>query len=149
MHRLELTSRGRYAVMAMVDLARAPNGQPLPLGEIATRRNISLSYLEQMFSGLRKHGLVKSHRGPGGGYKIGKPMADITVADIMKAAEDCSPAMRTRQTPRRPMQVACPSQALWTFMSDHISTMLRQISLEDVVLERSEVYKALLDAQSA
>ena len=76
---LKLTQRGRHAVMASVALAKNDGKGPLPLAQIARAGDISLSYLEQLFAGLRKHGLVKSHRGPGGGYVLARPPSEIFI----------------------------------------------------------------------
>lgn len=142
--RLEATSRGRHALTAMADLTRMQDGRPVPLSEIAARRQISLSYLEQMFAGLRRHGLVKSHRGPGGGYRLGKPASDISVAAIIRAAEDSPTAQRSRQTsPRRNAQSDCPSMRLWDSTSTLMHKLLNQVSLDDVVHQRQDVYDRL------
>lgn len=141
--KLETTSRGKHALTAMVDLTRMQDGRPVPLSDIAARRQISLSYLEQMFAGLRRHGLVKSHRGPGGGYKLGLPANEISVAAIMRAAEDSPSAQRSRQTPRRTGQSECPSCTLWESLNGLVYTLLDHVSLDDVVAEREEVYQRL------
>ncbi|MCD8520575.1 MAG: Rrf2 family transcriptional regulator [Alphaproteobacteria bacterium] len=82
--RLKLTTRGKYAVMAMIEIGRSTGKRPVPLSDIAGTTNISLSYLEQLIAGLRRHGLVKSYRGPGGGYTLGKAANDIPVSDILR-----------------------------------------------------------------
>ncbi|MCD8493980.1 MAG: Rrf2 family transcriptional regulator [Alphaproteobacteria bacterium] len=92
--RLKLTTRGQYAVVAMVEIGRDGKKAPVPLSDIAETTNISLSYLEQLIAGLRRHGLVTSYRGPGGGYTLAKPAQSIAVSDILKAAEDSTPAKR-------------------------------------------------------
>ncbi len=144
--RLETTSRGRHALTAMVDLTKMQDGRPVPLSDIAARRQISLSYLEQMFAGLRRHGLVKSHRGPGGGYRLGKPANEISVAAIIRAAEDSPTAQRNRQAaPRRFAQSDCPSVKLWDSMNGLIFQLLDHVSLDDVVAERDAVYDRLFN----
>lgn len=145
--KLETTSRGRHALTAMIDLTKLQDGRPVPLSEIAARRQISLSYLEQMFSGLRRHGLVKSHRGPGGGYRLGLPPQDITVAAIMRAAEDSPSAQRSRQNARRTSQSDCPSGRLWESLNGLVYTMLDHVSLDDVVAERVEVYQKIFKTE--
>lgn len=144
--KLETTSRGRHALTAMVDLTKMQDGRPIPLSDIAARRHISLSYLEQMFAGLRRNGLVKSHRGPGGGYRLGKPADEISVAAILRAAEDSPSAQRNRQ-PRRLGQSECPSIKLWESMNGHVYTLLDQVSLADVVNEREDVYQKLFGGE--
>src|SRR6185503_10358307 len=85
---VKLSTKGRYAVMAMVDLAAASRGAPVPLADIATRQEISLSYLEQLFAKLRKNGLVKSVRGPGGGYLLAYDRDDTRIGDIIAAVDE-------------------------------------------------------------
>ena len=85
---MELNTRGRYAVTAMADLAKFGVGEAVPLSAIAERQHISLAYLEQLFAKLRRAGLVESERGRTGGYRLGRPPAGITVAEIMRAVEE-------------------------------------------------------------
>ena len=85
---MKLSSRGRYAVMAMADLAIHSSERPVSLAEIAERQEISLSYLEQLFGKLRRHALVESVRGPGGGYTIARDLDRVTVADIIAAVDE-------------------------------------------------------------
>jgi len=142
--RLETSSRGRHALTAMVDLTSMQEGRPVPLSEIAARRKISLSYLEQMFAGLRKHGLVKSHRGPGGGYCLGMPAHEISVAAIMRAAEDTPAALRARQNSRKTGQDdQHATEQLWESLGGMVYGLLDNVSLDDVVSERLEVYQKL------
>ncbi len=88
---MRLSTRGRFAIIAMIDLALRERGQPVPLQDLAMRHRISLSYLEQVFAKLRQAGLVESTRGPGGGYALGYRGDSISVADIMAAIEDVEP----------------------------------------------------------
>ena len=85
---MRLTTKGRFAVTAMIDLALREDGGPVTLAGIAERQSISLSYLEQLFGKLRRHGLVSSVRGPGGGYCMAKPLPEVTVADIIVAVDE-------------------------------------------------------------
>src|SRR5262249_40752776 len=101
---MRLSTKGRYAVMAMVDLAQHSDGNPVSLAEIAERQEISLSYLEQLFAMLRKGGLVKSVRGPGGGYLLAHNRNETRIADIILAVDE--PIRATRCTPGAP--VGCP-----------------------------------------
>lgn len=138
---IELTSRGRYAVTAMVELARAEQGKPVPLADISKRHKISLSYLEQLFAGLRKHGLVSSTRGPGGGYRLIQPASQIKISDIVMAAEDCAPALRSKRPgKRKPCDGPCPSMALWQHIADLLHHLLSRITLDDVSVERLDLY---------
>ena len=99
---MRLSTKGRFAVTAMIDVALREKLGPVPLSDIATRQQISLSYLEQMFSKLRHQGLVTSTRGPGGGYTLGHRADAITVADIIGAVEDDAPAKAGTETVRPP-----------------------------------------------
>jgi len=139
--KLETSSRGRHALTAMVDLTKKQSERPVPLSDIAASRQISLSYLEQMFSGLRRHGLVKSHRGPGGGYLLGLPAAEISVAAIIRAAEDGPSAQRGQANIRRTRQPDQSADKLWSNLNGLVYGLLDHISLDDVVSERVEVYQ--------
>lgn len=138
MERIETSTRGRHALTAMVDLSRRQGERPVPLSEIAASRQISLSYLEQMFSGLRRHGLVKSHRGPGGGYVLALPAKDISVAAVIRAAEDTTTA---RSGARRTRHADETTGKLWEYLGTHVSGLLDNVSLDDVIAERVEVYQ--------
>ena len=105
---MRLTTKGRFAVTAMIDVALREKSGPVPLSEIAKRQQISLSYLEQMFSKLRQQGLVSSTRGPGGGYTLGRRTEAISVADIICAVEDASSAQDKSEEPVTDM-----AQGLW------------------------------------
>ena len=85
---MRLSTKGRYAVMAMVDLATESRSTPVVLSEVAERQEVSLSYLEQLFSKLRRSGLVKSVRGPGGGYLLSRSCAEVRIADIISAVDE-------------------------------------------------------------
>jgi len=130
--KLKLTTRGRYAVMAMTELAQRGTKDPVPLVEIANSGNISLSYLEQLFAGLRKNGLVKSYRGPGGGYVLARPATDIKVAEILESAEDCAPAKRNARD-EGDITGNRQTVALWDHIGEVLYVNLRTISLDDVL----------------
>lgn len=130
-NKLKLTTRGKYAVMAMIEIGRTGSKRPVPLSDIANTTNISLSYLEQLIAGLRRHGLVKSYRGPGGGYTLGKAANDIVVADILKAAEDSTPAKRN--APDRREGASDPALGLWDYIAEVLHGSLKQVSLTDVL----------------
>ncbi|MGZ8364063.1 MAG: Rrf2 family transcriptional regulator, partial [Caulobacteraceae bacterium] len=111
---MRLSTKGRYAVMAMADLAQQGGDRAVTLADIAARQNISLSYLEQLFSRLRRKGLVQSARGPGGGYRLARPAADTPVADIVTAVDE--PLKVTRCSPGRgcmPGGTLCLTHDLW------------------------------------
>ncbi|MDI1282074.1 MAG: Rrf2 family iron-sulfur cluster assembly transcriptional regulator [Brevundimonas sp.] len=138
---MRLSTKGRYAVMAMADLARNGTDRAVSLAEIATRQEISLSYLEQLFARLRKSGLVKSVRGPGGGYRLAKGAHETVVAEIVFAVDE--PIRATRCTghtsPKGCMMAGerCITHNLWEDLGDEIHRFLAQVSLEDVVLNRT------------
>lgn len=124
-----LSSRGRHALMAMIELARQDSQQPLSLARIADTGGISLSYLEQLFACLRRAGLVSSARGPGGGYRLARNAQDIRVSDILLAAEDCAPA---RRGARKEAAGGREAAALWAQISQMLQASLNHITLADV-----------------
>ncbi|HTW35119.1 MAG TPA: Rrf2 family transcriptional regulator [Rhizomicrobium sp.] len=137
---MRLSTKGRYAVMAMADLAGHEGGnRPVSLAEIARRQEISLSYLEQLFAKLRKGGLVKSVRGPGGGYRLSRPAADVRVADIILAVDE--PMTATRCEPGSPKgctgtTTRCVTHDLWEELGRQIHVFLSSVSLADVIEKR-------------
>lgn len=130
---VKLTTRGRYAVMAMVELSANGFEKPMPLSEIAGRSNISLSYLEQLIAALRRNGLVVSHRGPGGGYLLAKMPDQIPVADILKAAEDCVPAKRQTSNSST---INDQTRELFKHIGEILHVCLSKVSLADVLDRR-------------
>lgn len=135
---MKLSTKGRYAVMAMVDLACCPEG-PVTLAEIAERQEISLSYLEQLFAKLRKGGLVKSARGPGGGYRLAAPAATTRIGDIILAVDE--PIRTTRCGSGSPSgcrhnRGRCLTHDLWEELDQHIHAYLSAVTLADVVERR-------------
>ena len=136
---MKLSTKGRYAVMAMVDLASNSKGQPVALADIAERQEISLSYLEQLFAKLRKGGLVKSVRGPGGGYLLAHPMEESRVSDIILAADE--PIRATRCAPGSPAgcrsnQSRCLTHDLWEELGNQIHLYLSSVTLADICNRR-------------
>ena len=136
---MRLSTKGRYAVMAMVDLAQWSGGGPVSLAEIAERQEISLSYLEQLFAMLRRGGLVKSVRGPGGGYLLAHDRGDIRIADIIIAVDE--PIRATRCTPGAPIgcrgnRSRCLTHDLWEELGNQIHIYLKSVSLADVCEHR-------------
>ncbi len=142
---MKLTTKARYAVMAMVDLAAATEGSPVALAAIAGRQQISLSYLEQLFAKLRRAGLVGSVRGPGGGYLLGAEGDRISVAEIVRAVDEpiratrCAPAERAGclADGRR-----CMTHDLWQGLGDQIDLFLGAVTLGDVVAGRPPIARA-------
>ena len=136
---MKLNTKGRYAVMAMVDLANESTGEPIPLADIADRQEISLSYLEQIFGKLRRGRLVDSVRGPGGGYMLSRSAADTRISDIILAVDE--PIQTTRCKPGSPLgcksnQTRCSTHDLWEELGHQIYIYLSSVSLEDVVQNR-------------
>lgn len=136
---MKLSTRGRYAVMAMVELARCGEGKPVSLAEIAERQEISLSYLEQLFAKLRRSGLVKSVRGPGGGYRLARCRDEVRIADIICAVDE--PIQAVRCTPGaaigcRGDRSRCLTHDLWEELSNQIHLYLSSVSLGDVCEKR-------------
>lgn len=136
---MKLSTKGRYAVMAVVDLAQQSNGRPIALADVALRQEISLSYLEQLFAKLRRRGLVKSVRGPGGGYLLSLPANETRISDVVMAVDE--PIRATRCTPGSPggcraNQERCSTHDLWEALGNHIFTYLNSITIADVCEKR-------------
>ncbi|MDP6260264.1 MAG: Rrf2 family transcriptional regulator [Rhodospirillales bacterium] len=136
---MKLSTKGRYAVMAMADLARQSKGGPVALADIALRQDISLSYLEQLFGKLRKGSQVKSVRGPGGGYLLARDPVDMKISDIILAVDE--PIQTTRCTPGSPTgcrtdNSRCLTHDLWTELGNQIYLFLSSITLADVIEKR-------------
>ncbi len=128
---MRLTTKGRFAVTAMIDVAFREKSGPVPLSEIAKRQQISLSYLEQMFSKLRQQGLVSSTRGPGGGYTLGRRTEAISVADIISAVEDANTEQEKPEAPASDM-----AQGLWDAMHVKMFDFMKSVNLRSLVLEQ-------------
>ena len=134
---MNLTTKGRYSVMAMVDLALNDKGQPVSLSEIAQRQNIALSYLEQIFNRLRKAGLVVSVRGPGGGYKVAKFFGEVKISEIVLAVEESIKMTRCSDGSDGCMsdKTKCVTHNLWEGLGNQINGYLESITLQDVCLK--------------
>ena len=132
---MRLTTKGRYAVTAMVDLASNTTRGRVSLAEIAARQGISQSYLEQLFAALRRRGLVDGTRGPGGGYQLGRPGHEITVADVIDAVDESVDATRCGGKRNCRGEQGCLTHNLWEDLSRHIRQYLSAVSLEAVVRE--------------
>jgi len=136
---MNLSTKGRYAVMAMVDLASHSSGRPVALNEIAQRQEISLSYLEQLFARLRRGGLVLSARGPGGGYRLARPADETRISDIMIAVDEPLKATRCEIGSSRGctgQQGRCVTHDLWEELGRQIHIFLSSVTLADVVNKR-------------
>lgn len=128
---MRLSTKGRFAVTAMIDVALREKLGPVPLSDISARQQISLSYLEQMFSRLRQQGLVNSTRGPGGGYTLGHRTDAITVADIIGAVEDPVAKQEGEQGAAKDM-----AQDLWDSMNAKVADFMQSVTLRSLVLEQ-------------
>lgn len=136
---MRLSTKGRYAVMAMVDLAKHGKGEPISLAEIAERQEISLSYLEQLFAKLRSASLVKSVRGPGGGYLLAHGAAGTRVSDVILAVDE--PIRATRCMPGAPIGCSgnksrCLTHDLWEELGNQIHLYLSSVTLADICEQR-------------
>lgn len=135
-----LSTKGRYAVMAMVEIAKQGDSKPLPLGDVAARLELSLPYLEQLFMKLRRSGLVQSVRGPGGGYVLGGDAHSISVCEIMSAVDE--PLKMTRCEDEGVGCVGaqrCSTHYLWDALGNHIEQFLAGATLGDVLYGRYSV----------
>ncbi len=146
---MRLTTKGRYAVTAMLDLAINRGQEPITLADISQRQGISLSYLEQLFSRLRKHGLVNSARGPGGGYRLSRSADSIAIADVIAAVDEHVDATRCSGLKNCHDTRACLTHQLWTDLSEQIREFLSGITLAQVVEKRADEVYSHLNAAKA
>ncbi len=132
---MRLSTKGRYAVMALTDLARREHDRAVSLADIAARQEISLAYLEQLFARLRREGLVTSSRGPGGGYRLARPAAETNIADIVAAVDEPLRATRCAEHGKGCMLKGekCLTHDLWEEMGHQLHDYLASVSLADVV----------------
>ncbi|RLA41786.1 MAG: Fe-S cluster assembly transcriptional regulator IscR [Gammaproteobacteria bacterium] len=144
---MKLTTRGRYAVTAMLDLSLHGKGRPISLADISTRQDISLSYLEQLFSKLRKQQLVKSVRGPGGGYCLSRSNTEINVAEIIDAVNESTDATSCGGKGICQNGEMCLTHHLWNDLSEQIHHFLSAISLAE--LTKKEHVQSICDRQDA
>ena len=145
---MRLTTRGRYAVTAMLDLALHYEHGPVSLAEIAKRQGISQSYLEQLFAKLRRNRLVDGLRGPGGGYKLGRPGDTISVADVIDAVNESVDATRCGGQRNCQDEHRCLTHDLWEGLSTQIRPFLSEVSLDQLVKRQSvQAVHRLQDAQ--
>jgi Rrf2 family iron-sulfur cluster assembly transcriptional regulator len=134
---MRLTTKGRYAVTAMLDLAVHATKGPITLADISQRQGISLSYLEQLFSKLRKRDLVASARGPGGGYRLSRDANEINVAEVISAVDEKVDATRCAGQGNCQNGEECLTHQLWTDLSDQLYDFLNGISLGQLVEKRN------------
>lgn len=146
---MRLTTKGRFAVTAMLDIAinelsESASIKPVTLAAISERQDISLSYLEQLFSRLRRQGLVKSVRGPGGGYMLAKKHADISVAEIINAVDERIDATQCGGTENCKDEGRCLTHDLWSTLNDKILDYLSGVSIADMLASRKEGKKIVM-----
>ena len=137
---MKLTTKGRYAVTAMLDLALHAQKGPISLADISERQGISISYLEQLFAKLRKNNLVTSVRGPGGGYRLSRDGSLIFVAEIIDAVDEKMDATRCLGKGNCQNGETCLTHDLWQDLSDQLHQFLSEISVQGLV-DRSEIRK--------
>lgn len=133
---MKLSTKGRYAMVALVDLAQAPADTLVSLAEVSRRQNVSQPYLEQLFVKLRRAGLVESVRGPGGGYRLAKPTSDIRIAEVLEAVDESVSAMHSGAGASGAVsgsRAQSLTNRLWEGLSAHVYVYLHQTRLSDVV----------------
>ena len=130
---MRLTTKGRFAVTAMIDLGLNNGSGPVTLAEISGRQKISLSYLEQLFGKLRRHELVASTRGPGGGYTMGRPMGEISVADVIYAVDEPLDATQCGGKENCQDDHKCLTHDLWAALNERIFDYLGSVTLRQLV----------------
>lgn len=133
---MRLTTKGRFAVTAMIDLALRQHMGPVTLAGIAERQKISLSYLEQLFGKLRRHNLVASVRGPGGGYCLARPMEQMSVADIIRAVDETLDATQCGGKGNCHDDHPCMTHTLWTSLNQRMFDYLTAVHLSELVNEQ-------------
>ncbi len=144
---MRLTTKGRYAVTAMLDLAIHHGNGPITLSEIAQRQGISLSYLEQLFSRLRRRELVGSVRGPGGGYSLGRDAGEIFVAEVITAVDENVDTTRCGGAHNCQNNQRCLTHDLWHDLSSQIHDYLNQISLQDLMDRQASGEEGVQDGE--
>ncbi|MDD5295678.1 MAG: Fe-S cluster assembly transcriptional regulator IscR [Rhodocyclaceae bacterium] len=137
---MRLTTKGRFAVTAMIDLALREDEGPVTLAGISERQKISLSYLEQLFGKLRRRDLVGSVRGPGGGYRLARPLAEISVADIIFAVDEPMDATQCGGKGNCMDQQPCMTHDLWMSLNAHMYDYLDSVSLSSLVDKQRDAH---------
>jgi Rrf2 family iron-sulfur cluster assembly transcriptional regulator len=134
---MRLTTKGRFAVTAMLDLAMHGSGRPVTLAGISQRQSISLSYLEQLFGKLRRHTLVESVRGPGGGYTLARDVKNMSVADIIIAVDEPLDATQCGGKENCKEEQRCMTHDLWAKLNDKMYEYLDSVKLSDLVAQQA------------
>jgi len=140
---MKLTTKSRYAVTAMLDIAYYNRGNPVSLPDISERQNISLSYLEQLFSRLKKSGLVQSIKGPGGGYKLSKRADDIVISDVIQAVDENIETMACSGKSNCNNNRQCLSHNLWEDLDEEIKNYLSDVTLQQVISKNNSNVKEI------
>jgi len=138
---MKLTSKGRYAVMAMADLAKINDNQPTSLTEISLRQGISISFLEQIFLKLKKSNLVQSSRGPSGGYLLSKSPEEITLSSIIKAVDEKVTTVGCKKESKKGCtgkSIKCITHNLWDDLESHINSFFEKNTLNDIVFKTTK-----------
>ena len=140
---MKLTTKGRYAVMAMADLASNNQSGPISLTEISLRQNISLPYLEQIFIKLKNKKLVKSSRGANGGYNLDRPASDIKLSNILNAVDEEVKMLNCKKQSKRGCNnklTKCITHNLWDELDQHINSFFEKVKLQDLVKQSNNLY---------
>ena len=135
---MKLTSKGRYAVMAMADLAKNNVKKPISLAEISLRQGISIAYLEQLFLKLRKNNLVQSSRGPSGGYVLSKPPGEIKLLSIINAVDEKIKTVKCKKESKKGCNgksIKCITHNLWDDLESHINKFFEDNTLNDILFK--------------
>ena len=144
---MNLTTKGRFAVTAMLDLAMQHSSDPVTLAEISQRQKISLSYLEQLFGKMRRRALVNSVRGPGGGYRLAKDMGRVSVADIIVAVDEPIDSTRCGGKEDCNDGEKCITHDLWEKLNDHIFDYLGTVTLKQLVDDQKQQQNGVAQVQ--
>jgi len=144
---MRLTTKGRFAVTAMIDLAMQPGSGPVTLAEISQRQKISLSYLEQLFGKMRRRVLVDSVRGPGGGYRLAKDMAQVSVADIILAVDEPVDSTQCGGKENCHDGQKCITHDLWANLDQHVVDYLSAVTLKQLVDEQKATQNGVVQVQ--
>ena len=142
---MRLTTKGRFAVTAMIDVAMNSTQHPATLAGVSQRQGISLSYLEQLFGKLRRHGLVASVRGPGGGYRLATAADGVSVADIIVAVDEPIDAAQGEVVENNQDDGRCTTQELWVRLNAHIFEFLQGVTLAELVRQQPSAGVVVLE----
>jgi|TARA_B110000438_G_scaffold289916_1_gene325022 Rrf2 family iron-sulfur cluster assembly transcriptional regulator len=145
---MKLTSKGRYAVMAMADLAKTSTSQPISLSEISLRQGISISFLEQIFLKLKKNNLVQSSRGPAGGYLLTKSPSEIKLLNIIEAVDEKVKTVGCKKESKKGCNgksIKCITHNLWDDLEAHINHFFEKNTLQDIVYREDAKYQKELN----